>query len=102
VGRREKINVGIAMVIPAHKILEILEHPELAARMHQAHVWVYNNPANVLDGGSPPSVKKGLEEFTTRELTISAASTTTEGSGFIVVDDALSGSGLARTHKDGR
>jgi hypothetical protein len=57
-GRKESINTGIGVVIPVHKILETLYHPELVAmrkRLEEQERRENGATPDVDDNASPPS-----------------------------------------------
>ncbi len=51
------LNAGIAMVVPAHKILETLAHEEQLAIIAAAEERATREHPTYLDGGSPVQVK---------------------------------------------
>ena len=74
---REKINIGIAIVVPADKILEVLEQPKLKDVVRQAEYDLASQHPEVLDGGSPQTVRKGSEKVASEHLTSAVSAVAT-------------------------
>lgn len=70
---RERINMGVAMVIPAHQILEVLTQPDLKNRELEAEHELSNRHSGVLEGGSPERVSPENEAEATRVLTVAVS-----------------------------
>ncbi|WP_293381614.1 hypothetical protein [Phenylobacterium sp. SCN 70-31] len=95
----DRVNVGIATVVPMNKIVEILQHPEVekifveGESLFQGADMVLDENRRMMDGCSPPGIVEGREAEANRAMTqyvavtvgVSASSNYPKGAGSLFI-----------------
>lgn len=69
----QAINAGISIVVPCHKIIEVLNHDLIRQAAVVAADEIIERHEALLDGGSPTQIKEGAEHEASRYATDSAS-----------------------------